>query len=158
MLQIIEGDATDPRGGGAKIVAHVCNNRGGWGRGFVLALSKRWPQVESDYRAWYRSRDINDFALGAVRLVPVGERLWVANMIAQHGIRTGAVGAAPIRYPAVARCLGVVGDHAVRLGASVHMPRIGCGLAGGHWSRIEPILVEQLCRREVTVTVYDPPG
>jgi hypothetical protein len=35
------------------------------------------------------------------------------------------------------------------------MPRIGCGLAGGDWSRIEPLIEEQLCARGVQVTVYD---
>ena len=35
------------------IIAHVCNDSGGWGRGFVLALSKKWPEPESKYRQWF---------------------------------------------------------------------------------------------------------
>lgn len=35
------------------------------------------------------------------------------------------------------------------------MPRIGCGLAGGKWSRIEPLIANTLCARDVEVTVYD---
>ncbi|MFE3494555.1 hypothetical protein [Streptomyces sp. NPDC059175] len=46
-------------------------------------------------------------------------------------------------------------DKALELGASVHMPRIGCGLAGGRWSRVEPLVVERLVARGVAVTVYD---
>ncbi len=46
-------------------------------------------------------------------------------------------------------------DKAVELGASVHMPRIGCGLAGGRWPRVEPLIVERLVRRGIEVTVYD---
>ncbi|RAJ47078.1 hypothetical protein K353_00279 [Kitasatospora sp. SolWspMP-SS2h] len=42
-----------------------------------------------------------------------------------------------------------------RLGASVHMPRIGCGLAGGRWERIEPLVTDRLTARGVPVTVYD---
>ena len=40
---------------------------------------------------------------------------------------------------------------------SVHMPRIGCGLAGGTWERIEPLIVKVLCERGIPVTVYDLP-
>lgn len=41
------------------------------------------------------------------------------------------------------------------LGASVHMPRIGCGLAGGTWSRIEPLIERRLISAGLSVTVYD---
>ena len=44
---------------------------------------------------------------------------------------------------------------AQELGASAHMPRIGCGLAGGRWELIEPLIVKTLCQRNVPVTVYD---
>jgi O-acetyl-ADP-ribose deacetylase (regulator of RNase III) len=55
----------------------------------------------------------------------------------------------------VQRCLTAVGDSALALGASVHMPRIGTGLAGGRWDRIEPIIVATLCARDIATTVYD---
>jgi O-acetyl-ADP-ribose deacetylase (regulator of RNase III) len=69
-------------------------------------------------------------------------------------MRAGRSGPA-IRYEAVERCLQVVADHAIRLGASVHMPRIGCGLAGGKWELIEPIIIRTLCERSIVTTVYD---
>ncbi|GHJ42693.1 Appr-1-p processing protein [Catellatospora sp. TT07R-123] len=153
-LTIIKGDATSPQAKGPKVIAHVCNDLGGWGKGFVLAVSKRWPEPERDFRAWHRQRSGNDFGLGAVRLVPVAPDLWVANMVGQRGIRTGS-GGPPIRYDAVERCLAALAGHAERLGASVHLPRIGCGLAGGKWSQIEPIIVRTLCARGIATTVYD---
>lgn len=148
------GDATAPPVPGPRIIAHVCNDIGAWGRGFVMALSKRGPEPEAAYRAWYRDRSSNDFALGAVQLVPVHDSVWVANMIGQHGIRR-AGGQPPVRYEAIDEALGRLGEHAVRLRASVHMPRIGCGLAGGRWEQIEPLLERQLAARGVVVTVYD---
>jgi hypothetical protein len=30
-----------------------------------------------------------------------------------------------------------------------------CGLAGGRWERIEPLIVQTLCEKDVAVTVYD---
>jgi len=86
--------------------------------------------------------------------VQVEPYIWVANMIAQKGIKTGSSGP-PIRYDAVAACLEKGSTKALELGASVHMPRIGCGLAGGEWSRIEPLIEEHLCGRGVDVIVYD---
>lgn len=37
-----------------------------------------------------------------------------------------------------------------------HMPRLGCGLAGGEWSKVEIILNEILLLNNVeSITVYD---
>ncbi|CAL9382702.1 hypothetical protein SUDANB105_01093 [Streptomyces sp. enrichment culture] len=150
----VRGDATVPSVKGVKLIAHVCNDIGGWGKGFVLAISRRWPQPEAAYRAWHRERATNDFALGATQFVQVEPYVWVANMIGQRGIRTGSKGV-PVRYEAIDTALGHLADKALELDASVHMPRIGCGLAGGKWSRVEPLIAERLVSRGVPVTVYD---
>ncbi|WP_246016747.1 macro domain-containing protein [Micromonospora pisi] len=132
----------------------MCNDLGGWGKGFVLAVSRRWPEPEHAFRQWHRERSGNDFGLGATQLIQVRSDTWVANMVAQRGIRTGS-GGPPIRYEAVERCLNAVAEHATRLSASVHMPRIGCGLAGGRWERIEPLVIATLSDRDIATTVYD---
>ena len=153
-IQYLIGDATAPKGPGPKFIAHICNDMGGWGKGFVLAISNRWREPEREYRRWYTERAANDFALGAVQRVQVLDDLWVANMIGQHGIRATEEGP-PIRYDAVEQCLSGLGDEALKLNASVHMPRIGCGLAGGSWEVIGPLIESQLVTRGVSVTVYD---
>ncbi|MEU5507302.1 macro domain-containing protein [Streptomyces fungicidicus] len=153
-ITYVRGDATVPSVKGVKIVAHVCNDIGGWGKGFVLAVSRRWPEPERAYRTWHRERASNDFALGALQLVRVERYVWVANMIGQRGVRTGSKGV-PVRYEAIGTALGHLAGRATELNASVHMPRIGCGLAGGTWSRVEPLITERLVRRGVPVTVYD---
>ncbi|MDI3405263.1 macro domain-containing protein [Streptomyces cavernicola] len=153
-ITYVRGDATAPQGKGVKLIAHVCNDLGGWGKGFVLAVSRRWPEPEAAYRRWHRERAGSEFGLGAVQFIQVEPYVWVANMIGQRGIRTGSKGA-PVRYEAIDAALGRLGDKALELGASVHMPRIGCGLAGGKWSRIEPLIMERLVARGISVTVYD---
>jgi len=45
-INYVRGDATVPSVKGVKVIAHVCNDSGGWGKGFVLALSRRWPEPE----------------------------------------------------------------------------------------------------------------
>jgi O-acetyl-ADP-ribose deacetylase (regulator of RNase III) len=154
MIEYIKGDATQPQAKGNRIIAHVCNDLGGWGKGFVLAVSKRWPGPEAAYRAWHKDRAKNDFGLGAVQVVQVETYIWVANMVAQRGMKTGSSGP-PIRYEAVRDCLGKLAVEAAALAASVHMPRIGCGLAGGRWEEIEPLILDELTSKGVEVTIYD---
>ncbi|HEX2627883.1 MAG TPA: macro domain-containing protein [Chitinophagaceae bacterium] len=148
-----KGDATNPPPGDNRIIVHICNDIGGWGKGFVTAISKRWPQPEKEYRQWFKTQ--NNFVLGEVQFVQVEDQLWVANIIGQHKINRDEEGKPPIRYEAVAKGLKKVGDYAIANNASVHMPRIGCGLAGGTWDKIEPLITEALSNRGVAVTVYD---
>lgn len=82
-INYVRGDATCPQAKGPKIITHICNDRGGWGKGFVVALSRRWPEPEAAYRRWHRDRAKNDFALGAIQLVQVSADTWVANMVGQ---------------------------------------------------------------------------
>ncbi len=153
-IKYIKGDATSPQAKGIKIICHICNDLGGWGKGFVLAISKRWEEPEKDYRKWHRERSENDFKLGNVRFIKVEKYIYVANMIGQRGMKTGSNGH-PIRYEAVQSCLEFVSNKAIELNASVHMPRIGCGLAGGKWNKIEPVIEDTLIKKNVSVYVYD---
>jgi len=153
-IAYLKGDATAPVADGPKVICHICNDVGGWGKGFVVAISKRWPEPEAQYRAWHAQGESAGFRLGAIQLVDVAPTLKVANMIAQRDIRaTGGV--PPIRYDALQECLTSLSSHAAMLGASVHMPRIGCGLAGGSWDEVEAIITATLVASAVPVHVYD---
>lgn len=153
-IQYIKGDATSPQAKGIKIIAHICNNIGKWGKGFVMAVSKRWSEPEKEFRRWHQNRAENDFGLGSIQLIKVDAYTYVANMIGQQGIKRGSKGV-PIRYEAVESCLEQLAEEAQRLNASVHMPRIGCGLAGGNWNEIEPLIQKTLIASKVHTIVYD---
>lgn len=145
------GDATRPIDTDSnRIIAHVCNDRGGWGAGFVLAISKRWTAPEKKYRA------LKNYVLGEVQFVKVESGLNVANMIAQTlGWKNGNP---PIRYEALRKCLEKVFNLAHEHHATVHMPRIGAGLAGGKWNKIEAMIEDELVARGIPVFVYDLPN
>lgn len=161
-ITYLKGDATRPISDGWKIIIHICNDVGGWGAGFVLAVSERWIKPEHAYREWYRTghykkNDIHvPFELGFNQTVLVSpeEKIYVANMIAQQGIRPKN-GEPPIRYEALKRCLNQVAFEAEMINASIHMPRIGCGLAGGKWEFIEPVIQAELISKGIDVFVYD---
>ena len=145
-INYVTGDATAPIGEGKKIICHICNDIGAWGAGFVLALSKKWRYPEDRYRA------MQHYVLGTAMVLEVEPDVYVANMIGQHGIRVNGDGVPPVRYQAVAEAMMKVNHIAKELGATLHMPRIGCGLAGGEWEAVEAILKDVVT---VDVTVYD---
>jgi O-acetyl-ADP-ribose deacetylase (regulator of RNase III) len=155
-IRYVTGDATAPTGEGMKIIVHCCNDEGKWGRGFVLALSRRWAEPEAHYRLWARRLPGSDppFALGNVQFVHVEQGICVANLIGQHGIYP-AGGVPPVRYDALRQGLHTVAHTAMAMRASVHLPMLGAGLAGGDWAVIAGIIDDELCRYgNVPVTVY----
>lgn len=136
MINYVVGDATYPLGDDMKHIVHICNDSGYWANWFVNALSKRWPEPKVDYLEWHR----NNFAsppmkLGEIQVVDVDAQICVVNMIAQRGVFWGTK--PPIRYDALRECLLKVAALNVE---SIHMPRIGCGLAGGSWDKIEAVI------------------
>ena len=153
-IKYTKGDACQPIGDGPKIIAHICNDIGGWGRGFVLSLSQQHSNAETAYRSWYHENEDIPFELGQVQFVQSHGEVRVANMIAQHGIFIKD-DLPPIRYGALQACLYKVACDALATGASVHMPRIGCGLAGGEWSKVERVIEATLGDKGVSVYVYD---
>lgn len=153
LINYIKGDATNPIEKGNKIIVHICNDIGGWGKGFVMAISKRWKEPEAKYREWFKTQD--NFKLGQVQFIEVEADLWVANLIGQHKINKDEAGNVPIRYEAVLLGLERISQFAIDKKATVHMPRIGCGLAGGTWDKIEPLVISALTTKNIPVTVYD---
>jgi len=165
MPTYLKGDATKPVGDDNRYVVHVCNDRGGWGAGFVVAVSKCWSEPEEAYRDWFKSKTHplwGHFELGNIQIVKVAPNLSVVNMIAQSGYGQGnrhlhrtsePDSRPPIRYDALEQCLEKVAASAKVYGASLHGPRFGAGLGGGRWSAIEPIIEQTL--NGLAVTIYD---
>lgn len=87
--------------------------------------------------------------LGQVEFVRVSQDIIVANMIAQHNVGYDENGEPPIRYKELRRTLKKVNDYCIITDSTMHMPRIGCGLAGGDWEYVEKII-----QAVVTVPVY----
>jgi O-acetyl-ADP-ribose deacetylase (regulator of RNase III) len=164
MIKYVKGDATKPEGEGIKIIVHIVNDLGAWGNGFVVAVSKRWKSPEASYREWHKNREQNDFASGSVQFVQVEPEIYVANMVAQHGlsiyVKNGYMDdlepqVPPIRYDALRDCLKKVCVIAKKYNASVVGPRFGSGLAGGSWEIVEQIINEELINQGVEVVIYD---
>jgi len=166
MINYIIGDATEPIvEAGKRVIAHVVNDEGAWGKGFVEAVSGKWPEPEAYYRKQARFAK-KHFKLGEVQWVFVDINLAVCNLIAQHGLYSSN-NPVPLRYDALEQCLTKMaeGARAVTSAAdsaivegeklSIHLPRIGCGLARGDWLRVEGLIEDALW--DMDVYVYDLP-
>jgi len=148
-IHYLKGDATKPVKTPAYIV-HVCNDLGGWGSGFVVAISNTLSKKpETSYRLWHKSKE--DFRLGKSQIVKVNEKISVVNMIAQHGFASKE-NSHPLNLKALKLCLKYAYEVVKGENITVHMPRIGCGLAGGKWEEVEPIIKKYMT---VDTYVYD---
>ncbi|MEW5879784.1 MAG: ImmA/IrrE family metallo-endopeptidase [Pseudomonadota bacterium] len=154
-IEYVIGDATAPRGSGARVVAQIVNNRTPtWTPlGFAGAVKKKWPQAQADFHAWAASRE--NLALGRTHRTEVEPALYLMSMVAQAGF--GPSNVPRIRYKALRECLREVGEFAKKKGASVHLPRIGTGQAGGSWPIIRDLIEEEIGWKGVRVFVYDLP-
>jgi len=167
-IKYINGDVTKPVTTNSIIlIPHVVNDIGVMGAGVARALFMKWPNVRSDYLEWYNFKtkdphgsgeEIKPFEIGKCQLVEVAPpNIYVINMVAQNGIKATA-NKKPINYEALDDCLREVERLATAMeeefsrDVEIHMPRIGCGLAGGSW-----IVVEKFISNIINhpVIVYD---
>ncbi|UUO07893.1 ImmA/IrrE family metallo-endopeptidase [Blastopirellula sp. J2-11] len=155
-IQYLNGDATSPRGDGNRIIAHVVNDATPrWGGGFARVVGQKWKDAQRDFISW-SEQGKRPLRLGNHRQFQLDEALWVFHMVAQHGYRQ--LSRPGIRYHHLESCLESLRDLANDLTASVHMPRIGCGQAGGNWPIVAELIDDILCRNGIDVTVYTLPS
>lgn len=154
-IQYKGGDATDPRPtGGYRIIAHLVNDKTPvWGGAFARAVKKRWGSAQVDFEQWARAEKGN-LALGKLRVVEVVDKVAVATMVAQRGY--GESTKPRIRYTALKTALDELAEIAAKQNATVHMPKIGSGQAGGNWDIISELVEDALCDRGIEVFVYSP--
>ena len=152
-ITYLRGDATDPRTKPALVAQVVNDETPNWGgRGFAVAVRKRWPSVQSAFQEFARKSGLR---LGDVHVIEAEPGIWVASMVAQKGYRSS--GRPKIRYSALWSALATVAQAAEQLNATLHMPRIGCGEGQGRWELISDLIRSECVYRGLSVVVYDLP-
>jgi len=164
-IEHVKGDVTLPVESTAeRVVAHIVNDAGKYGAGVSGAIEKRWPEAAEYYRKQYKLARKN-VQLGCVLWTAPPGNIMIAQMVAQHGVRHFG-NTRPIRYEFLEECLAKVATAARVLpekhhfddrhlqDVSIHMPRIGAGLAGGRWERIEGLIDEVFW--DLKVFIYTP--
>lgn len=154
-IKIEFGDAREPLGAGNKIIAQLINTSGGVGFGFGRAMAEAWPETKHSIANW--KNDTKNFRLGKTKMFELEKGLFVFQMLAQQGIHAKR-GEIPLKYSALRLCLKELAKSALEINASVHMPQIGAGQAGGNWDIIQEMIFSELVLKEIDVTVYILPG
>lgn len=161
MINYLTGDATEPiEVEGRKVIAHIVNNQDAWGKGFALALGTKYPKAKNEYHrgiiipnSHYQER--RKLQLDDVQLVRINEELLIANMCAQNGLKS-YMNPVPLNYVSLLNCLRKLRIICIITGIkSIHMPRIGSGLAGGNWFNISTMIDNVFETADIKVYVYD---
>jgi O-acetyl-ADP-ribose deacetylase (regulator of RNase III) len=154
-VEFIQGDVFAARDNGPHIICQLVNDRARvWGGGVARISAKKYPAAQTSYAHWFMSHGAHR-RLGSVHLAQVERNRTLASLVAQQGY--GPSPTPRIRYAALEKCFSSLAQAAVERRASVRMPRLGTGEAGGVWSRIEELIQSELVSRGIRVTVHDLP-
>lgn len=157
-INYIIGDATKPivKEFELSVICHCCNTLGAWGAGFVIPLGNRYPEARLSYKR-YVSENNKSNLLGKVDFVRVEDNIVVANIFGQDRLGKSKDGTPALDYEALENGFNEVYEvcSTENKPFTIHMPRIGCGLAGGDWKIVESIIEKCFCKREIEVFVYD---
>jgi len=154
-IRYVHGDVTKPLGPGPRIICQLVNDRAiRWGGGVAKAFARRYPEAEAAFSDGIMKVPPRE-RLGRVVTVPLSDEIRLASIVGQEGYGPSLY--PRIRYSALQGGLAEIAETAAASHASVHMPRIGAGSAGGEWGVVEEMVEDELVRRGVPVTVYDLP-
>lgn len=160
-LRNVRGDATEPQTTAPNEIAlipHCCNNDGKWGKGFVLALSKKWKKPEYRYKKFCRVEPLP--LLGKVCYAKINDHLAIANMIGQDGT-VSKDNPIPVKYVALASCMLKVVDYISMIRSKtgnpvvIHCCKFGSDLAGGDFRFILELIREIWLENGISVVVYE---
>lgn len=155
-IKYIKGDATEPIVIGDKysVICHCCNALGAWGKGFVVPLGKKYPIAKEKYLKFIKMTK-EENRLGSVSFAKVTDNIIVANIIGQYNIYSKD-GQIPLDYEALEKGFRNVIEmfQTNNIPLTIHMPKIGCGLAGGDWNVVEKIIKNTFINENIEVYVY----
>lgn len=142
-VQIIRGDLLEAD---ADIICHQVNCQGVMGAGVAKQIADKWPYVKKEYVKFCNSKKLKQNLLGEVQLVAAnggfqqeGDPL-ILNIFGQlyyghDGVYTD--------YSALTKAFRKMNQ--LYKGKTLAFPYgFGCGLAGGDWQDVEPMLVRLL--------------
>lgn len=126
------------------LIVHGCNAQGVMGSGVALAVKRKYPAAFREYQAAYFDRELR---VGAIVPYLVSGSLEEPILVIVNAITQEYYGTErrQVDYDGVRKCFEQVAELARKTKLyDVHFPLIGCGLAGGDWNVVAPIIEETL--------------
>jgi O-acetyl-ADP-ribose deacetylase (regulator of RNase III) len=171
MIKYVDGDliklAKEAR---FDAIVHGCNCLSTMGAGIAPQMAKAFGCDRFEMELWGPTVeklgciDYQTFVLGEHAIWSLDDaknnrnepELTVVNAYTQHMYGRNHVNglAKPFDYEAFTICMRKINE--VFKGKHIGMPKIGAGLAGGDWKRIEKIIETELWFCEVTIVNYKP--
>lgn len=151
MIRYNNGDIRTAKSG---FIIQGCNAMNSHGSGLAKSISEKWPQVKQKYHEFYDRKGYLN--LGEFDVIPVEDRVSVVNLISQDNY--GYDGSLYVSYAAIEVGLENIIKYIEResLEKTIHLPKIGCGLAGGDWTVVENIIRKVfLGNFNVNIWVFD---
>ena len=145
MIKYRKGNLLDVTHG---VIAHGVNCQGVMGSGVAKCVRDKYPHVYYGYRSRCLLTEGKEL-LGQVQLLsgtysagtqvyPPDELLVIANCFTQD--RYG-IDKRHVNYEAIAQCFAKLNNRVPNMyDCTLHIPKIGAGLAGGDWNVIEAII------------------
>lgn len=158
-IQYVIGDVLEPIGSAnEKLIVHCVNNEYSFSSGVAGAIAKKWPHVRQEYL------NKPGWSLGDIQYVKADDSLYVVNLCGQRGVGEW-LGTKPVRYESIRDGLLILREDLEDMEGlnddfktSLHFPRLGAGLAGGSWAKVEEVINEVFENTKYEVYVYDLPG
>ena len=142
MISYKKGDLLKAEG----ILAHGVNCVGGFGSGVAGQIATQFPEAKKLY---LYKHCMEGWKLGDIQIAYVSSTKIIVNAATQNKYFPRDVVNAD--YPAIRTVLEKLYALSSTLNLPVHIPKIGCGLAGGDWHIVEDIINDVFKDKEITV-------
>jgi O-acetyl-ADP-ribose deacetylase (regulator of RNase III) len=163
MIKEIRQSVVAPKNG---IVIHFCNCQGVMGAGLAKTIRNKWPVVDGDYKKYLEKFEKPKvFALGDIISTRVDDKLIVISCLTQYHRSTQT---RQTDYAAVIKALNLCLSQCNALNIidtpargmlydfryDIYIPHnVGCGLGGGDWNIVRPIIDEIFANYEGNVFI-----
>lgn len=123
------------------VFCHQTNCFGTMGAGLAKQIAKKYPEVANTDRRLYRMLGADEL-YGTIRCIKTSDGRTCVNMYAQYGFGRGTI---HTNYRQLQKCLDAFAEFCIEnleYSKVVAFPYgMGCGLAGGDWSAVEPLIL-----------------
>lgn len=144
MINYITGNLLDAlKNKEVDVIAHGCNCSNGFGSGVAKQIARRYPEVKEAFHEFTSVH--NAFLppaslLGKCMYVSTSDGI-VVNMFTQENYGQDSIDCVPVvycSYEAIEKGFIYLKEHWGR--EKIGIPKIGSGLGGGDWNKIEAII------------------
>ena len=149
-MKTIKGDLIQlAKDGKFDVIAHGCNCQTVMGAGIAKSIKQNFlPAYAADMKTTKGDRK----KLGTCTFAAIlPSNLIVVNAYTQFDYKGRGV---KVDYDAVRSCMKWIAEKFPR--SRIGLPKIGAGLAGGDWEKIQKIIEEEMFAVDVTIVEYAP--